>query len=254
MRRLSPAPFTDWPIDKSGASPRGGGCLRSEPAGASGHFVVSEGASREEPCQPGTFASGSGNVKCSDCNAGSYSDTVAASTCTRAKRGHYVDEPRATSQKKCEAGRFASAEGSSSCSPANAGFFVGDGGAAAEEQTRCPSGTFSATGATTCEACARGTFSAAGDASCTSCPAGSSSEAGSTGCSKCERGTSGLLSRTLFRSSDSHGSVDSEAGEGLSALSSEPTDRSALSRSLSWRASAPNLGHQAARKGGRAPL
>ena len=65
---------------------------------------------------------------------------------------------------------------------------------------------------------------------------------------------SGRLSKILFHSSGSHGSVDSEAGEGLSALSSEPTDRSALSRSLSWRASAPNLGHQAARKGGRAPL
>ena len=52
------------------------------------------------------------------------------------------------------------------------------------------------------------------------------------------------------------GAEDREAcpAEGLSALSSEPTDRSVLSRSLSWRASAPNLGHQAARKGGRAPL
>ena len=60
--------------------------------------------------------------------------------------------------------------------------------------------------------------------------------------------------RRLVDSSDCTCDIDSEAGEGLSALSSEPTDRSALSRSLSWRASAPNLGHQAARKGGRAPL
>ena len=49
-------------------------CKAAEP----GYYVDKPRAARQKPCRPGIFASGSGNVKCSDCSPGAYATSAAA--------------------------------------------------------------------------------------------------------------------------------------------------------------------------------
>ena len=52
-------------------------CTPADP----GYFVNEEGATQQELCPPGEYASGSGNSECSPCERGKFSDEEGLGDC-----------------------------------------------------------------------------------------------------------------------------------------------------------------------------
>ncbi|KAH8062471.1 hypothetical protein JL722_3389 [Aureococcus anophagefferens] len=195
-----------------------------------GFYVDARGAATQTPCAAGSY-SGSGASACSPCAVGYYAATTGLSSCTISDAGFYVDAAGATGMTPCAAGFYsgsgatacapcavgtysANVDGATSCTISDAGFYVD--GEGASNETACPAGSYSGSGATACAPCAaaRGRArgpdvlhapSSSGSTSCslvdagayvsrtgasaqTPCDAGHYSGTGASACAACEEG------------------------------------------------------------------
>lgn len=163
-------------------------CLIAE----AGTFVADSGSSKQSNCPAGTF-SGSGATRCLKCPAGSFAARTGSTSCNPASDGYFVSVAGSSEENECLEGTFAAGFGSTSCSICAAGTYqdeeaqstcrLADAGAyvlrrGSSSQRLCPAGRFSGSGAKYCTRCVLGTWSTTGATSCQPADAGSTAPRG----------------------------------------------------------------------------
>ncbi len=119
------------------------------------------------------------------CAKGEYSD--GGGGCHSCPKGTFMDESDHGNIEcsQCDSGTYAHEEGMVECAPCNAGYHALDVGQS--ECEACIPGTFSLSGAESCDSCPPGRVAeSTGMDSCNDCPPGTYSGLGATVCLDCE--------------------------------------------------------------------
>ena len=180
------------------------GCIEAD----KGHYVASDGASSQTPCEIGKYQPNKKQTSCTTCDEGKYTANTGNSSCSTCEEDHKCTGGIRT---QCARNQGAVA-GSNSCSacPINcidckvpstciecsSTYYISGGqcvqcsaGYSCNGKTRsqCSAETAAALGAGVCSACGSGKYSAAGASSCTNCSATWSNCTGCnvSGCTSC---------------------------------------------------------------------